>query len=994
MRTGSLQALVVAALFTAMLPALPLAPLEAQDRTVSGTVTDSAGGQPLENVRVAVRGTALGTVTGANGRFVITGVPAGAVTLTVRRIGYRAAEQEVAPGQTEVEVALVRDLLQLEEVVVTGQATAVERRNLANAVATVSGEEVARVSSQSVEHALQGRVPGAVISTNSGAPGGGVQVRLRGVTSINATAEPLYIVDGVMVSNVAIPSNQNAVTQAAGGSNPSLTQDAQVNRIADLAPSDIENIEVLKGASASAIYGSRASNGVVIITTKRGARGAPRFSLTQRLGQYRLSNTLGSRRFETEAEAVAAFGASAATYYEDGRVFDQERLLAGNTPYSYETVFDMGGGTDNTQYYVAAQWKDDGGVIANTGFERQSLRANINQRFGQRLEANVNAAVMRTLAQRGLTNNDNASVSFWMVFPFTPSFVDLRRRDDGTFPDNPFVASNPLQTAALMRNDENVWRYIAAGSLQFVAVQSRNHSLRFRGAAGADYFTQENSLFFPPELQFEGDDGEPGTALLGNGLNLNYNLSPSVVYAFTPDGGAFTATTSLGMMYSFRDLRVSRIVSRNLIGGLDIVAAGTNIQVGEQRQRIFDRGFFVQEEVLLLDERLLLTAGVSVDQSSANGDDDELFVYPKTSVSYRVPFTVTGVDELKLRAAYGESGNQPLYGQKFTPLTATQNINGLPALVVQGTVGDPDLRPERQRELEGGVDLTALDGRGTLELTFFRKNISDLLLQRTLAPSSGFATAIFNGGKMRTSGTEIALGVVPVQSADLQWIFRTTFFKTNSKITALPVPTFRAGGFGTALGAYQIEVGASPTQIVGNDSLPDGSTIVRKIGEATPDFTMSFSSDVQWGAFSLTALVDWQQGGSVINLTKFLYDLGGNTADYDRPITVGGVETTAGAHRLAVFGKQTGVYVEDATFAKVREISLSYDIPPPMLSGLGGGVRTMRLSVSGRNLFTFTDYTGLDPEVSNFGNQQIARNIDVAPFPPSRSFWFSVQVGF
>ena len=536
MRTGRLFLLLLIGLLAAD-------PLAAQERTIAGTVTDSAGGQPLENVRVAVRGTALGTVTGANGRFVIANAPTGPLTLMVRRIGYRAAEQEVGAGETEVEVALVRDLLQLEEVVVTGQATAVERRNLANAVATVSGEEVSRVSSQSVEHALQGRVAGAVIQTNSGAPGGGVQVRLRGVTSINATAEPLYIVDGVIVSNVAIPSNQNAITQAASGSNPALTQDAQVNRIADLAPTDIENIEVLKGASASAIYGSRASNGVIIITTKRGARGTPRFSITQRVGQYRLSNTLGSRRFETEAEAVSAFGAAAATYYEDGRAFDQERLLAGETPVSTETVFDMGGGTDNTRYYVAAQWKDDGGVITNTGFERQSLRANINQHFGDRLEANVNAAVMRTLAQRGLTNNDNASVSFWMVFPFTPSFVDLRRRDDGTFPDNPFVASNPLQTAAMMRNDENVWRYITSGVLQYNAVQSRNHSLRLRATGGADYFTQENSLFFPPELQFEPDDGEPGTALLSNGLNLNYNLSPDVVYAYTPDGGAFSATT-------------------------------------------------------------------------------------------------------------------------------------------------------------------------------------------------------------------------------------------------------------------------------------------------------------------------------------------------------------------------------------------------------------------------------------------------------------------
>ena len=981
------RALVVAVLLLA-----PLS-VSAQTRVVTGSVADSISGEALEGARVSVRGTTIGTMTGADGRFSVASVPPGDVTLSIRRIGYKPLELVVDAGQTEVRATLARDLLQLSEVVVTGQATAVERRNLANAVATVSGEEVSRVASQSVEHALQGKVPGAVITTNSGAPGGGVQMRLRGITSINATSEPLYIVDGVIASNVAIPSNQNAVTRAAGGSNPSLTQDAQVNRIADLNPNDIETIEILKGASASAIYGSRASNGVVIITTRRGRPGAPQFNLTQRVGRSYLSNTLGSRTFNSAAEAVDAFGPAAASLYTPN-VFDQERELAGEEPWASESILDLSGGDENTRYYVSGLWRDDGGIIQNTGFEKQSVRANLDQQLGSRVNLSVQTNVARTLAQRGLTNNDNASVSFWMVFPFTPSFVDLRRRPDGTFPANPFVASNPLETAALMQNDETVWRSIASGRLTYDAIQSESHYLRFIGSGGVDYFTQENSLLFPPELQFEPDDGEPGTALLSNSNNLNLNIGGNAVYTFTPPGTGITATTSLGVFGSSRDLRISRIVSRNLVGGLGIVGAGTNVQVLEQRQRVEDFAMFAQEEVLLLDDRLLLTAGVNADQSSANGDPDKLYVYPKVSGSYRFRAPVQLVDELKLRAAYGESGNQPLFGQKFTPLTATQNITGLPGLVVQGTVGDADLRPERQREIEGGIDLELAGGRGTLEFTAFRKNISDLLLQRTLAPSSGFATAIFNGGRMRTSGVELGVGIVPVQRADVQWVFRTTYFSTRSKILELPVPTFRAGGFGTALGSFQIEAGASPTQIVGNDSLPDGSTVVRKIGDATPDFTMSFSNDVTFGRFRLYGLLDWQHGGDVINLTKFLYDLGSNTADFADPITVGGVQTTAGAHRLAIFPKQTAVYVEDASFMKLREITLSYDLPRDLVARLGRGARHASLSLSGRNLFTITDYTGLDPEVSNFGNQPIARNIDVAPFPPSRSFWFSVSVGF
>lgn len=975
-----------------MLFAIPAA---AQTRTVTGTVTDATTGEPLEDARVLVRGTALGTTTVAGGRFTLRVAPEGALVLNVRRIGYQPISINIGTGQNEVTAALTRDLLHLSDVVVTGQATVVERRNLAHAVATVNQEDVSRVSAQSVEHALQGKVPGAIIASNSGAPGGGVQMRMRGITSINASAEPLYVVDGVVMSNVAIPSNQNAVTRSTGGSNPNLTQDGQVNRIADLNPNDIENVEILKGASASAIYGSRASNGVVIITTRRGRAGGRVVNATQRVGFSAISNTLGSRRFESVQEAVSVFGPAAADHFTPGVVYDQERELAGRKPLSAESVLDMSGGDDNTRYFLSGLWKNDEGIIENTGFQKQGIRVNLNRDFGSRINLNVNTNLLRTVAQRGLTNNDNSSVSFWMALPFTPSFVDLRKLSDGTFPVNPFVASNPLQTAALMKNDETVWRSVAASRLTFSAIEKSTYALRFAATGGADYFTQKNALLFPPELQFEPiDDGEPGTALLGNSNNLNLNGSVNGVFTYTPTGAPFVATTSVGFGGSSRDLEIARIVSRNLVGGLGIVGAGTNVQVNEARQRVEDFGLFAQEELLMLDERLMLTAGINADRSSSNSDTDKLYWYPKVSGSYRFIEPFGALNEVKVRAAFGQSGNQPLFGQKFTRLTATQNITGIPGLVVQGTVAAPDLRPERQREIEGGADITFARGLGALEATAFRKDISDLLLQRTLAPSSGFGLEIFNGGKMRTTGFELGLSLVPVQSARTEWVFRTTFFSTRSKIVELPVPSFRTGGFGTSLGSFEIQEGKSPTQIVGNDTLPDGTRIVRGIGDANPDFNMSFTNDLRFGNFSLYGLLDWQQGGDVINLTKFLYDLGSNTEDYADPLTVNGQETTVGARRLAIWPRQTGTYVEDGSFVKLRELTVSYNVPSRMVSRMGRGVRSAQLSLSGRNLLTFTDYTGLDPEVSNFGNQPIARNIDVAPFPPSRSFWLSLSLGF
>jgi TonB-linked SusC/RagA family outer membrane protein len=969
-------------------------PLAAQARTVRGVVTDSASRTPIVGANIQVRGTSIGTTTGTDGRFTLANVPPGDAVVIVRRFGYRFRNVTIPAGTTDIEVSLASDPLQLDEVVVTGAATAVERRNLPNAVATVAAEEITKVSSQSVEHALQGKIAGAVISTNSGAPGGGVQVRMRGVTSINAASEPLYVVDGVIMSNIAIPSNQNAVTNAAGGSNPALTQDAQVNRIADINPADIETVEVLKGASASAIYGSRASNGVVLITTKRGAAGARALRVTQRFGTYQLSNKLGARCFTSLAEAQSVWGPTTPTFFQPV-CNDHEEQLAGESPLASETLVDLSGGSEATRYFVSGAWKDDGGIIENTGFERQSLRANLDQRFSDRLNLNIGSNIIRTVASRGLTNNDNATVSFYMTLPFTPSFLNLGQNPDGTFRANPFAASNPLQTAALMKNDEIVWRFLGSGRLTYDAFRTNTQDLRFIGTFGTDYFTQKNDLLFPPELQFEDDDGQPGTSLLSNSDNVNINSALSGVHTFSPSGGALTATTSFGTTYATRDLNTSRIVSRNLVGGLEIVDAGTTIQVRELRQRVEDFSLFAQEEVLMLDERLLFIAGVNADRSSVNSDDKKMYVYPKVAASYRLGGMIPWVDELKLRAAYGESGNQPLYGQKFTPLVAINNISGLPTLLTGGTVGSDELAPERQREVEGGFDLTALNNRGTLEFTYFQKNVSDLLLQRTLAPSTGFGLEIFNGGKLRTTGVEVALQAVPIVSPDWQWVFRTTYFSNRSTITDLPVPTFRTGGFGTSLGAFEIAEGQSSTQIVGNDSLPDGSSVVRKVGDANPDFVMSFSSDLTFRRFRLSGLLDWQKGSHVINLTKFLYDLGQNTADYAQPFQrADGSMTTVGAHRLEAWPKETGVYVEDASFLKLRELTLAYEVPNTLMSRLWSSAHSARLSLSGRNLFTSTDYTGLDPEVSNFGNQNIARNIDVAPFPPSRSYWFGVEISF
>jgi TonB-linked SusC/RagA family outer membrane protein len=974
--------------------ALSGASLAAQERVLTGTVTDSATGTPIGSAALAIKGTRLVVHTKENGSYVLPNVPEGDVILMARYVGYHKREVPVAAGVSQVDLTLARDVLKLEEIVITGQATGIERKNLASAVAVVTSEDLNITPTASVEQQLVGKVAGADIQSNSGAPGGGLQMRLRGTTSINASASPLYVVDGIVVSDVAIPSNQNAVTAAAAGGNTSPDQDAQVNRIADINPNDIESIEILKGASASAIYGGRASNGVVIITTRRGLIGKPQVSVTQRFGFSELSRTVGSRKFETAAEVDGVYGAgtAAAVGYTPGLAFNLERQLAHRKDMANETFLSLSGGGEGTQFYLSGQVQNTPGIIDNTGFQRQSVRLNLDQRISPRVHAALSTNVLHTLAQRGLTNNDNSTTSFGVVLAFTPSFTNLQRRSDGSFRDNPFVPSNPLQTAALMKNNENVWRFLTSGTVDYDLFTNERQSLRLIGKGGLDFFNQENSLFFPPDLQFEGNDGEFGTSLLKQSNNLNLNLDVNAVHTYTPANGRFTATTSAGIQHTRRNLDVLQNEGYNLVGGQENIDAATRKVVLRNRQLAKNLGYFLQEEVLADQDRLLVSLGVRADQSSLNADASKLFWYPKASSSYRFVKPASFLDEFKLRLAYGESGLEPDYGQKFTRLDASQNIGGLPSVVVLGTIGAPDLHPEREREIEGGFDAYLWNQSATLEFSVYQKNLSDLLVPRQLHESSGYITEFLNGGKMRTKGLEIAAAVQPFQRRNFNWLSRVTFSTTKSTITGLDVPPFETGGFGTSIGAFKIEKGTSATQIVGNDTLPDGSIVVRKVGEANPKWRMGFVNDFTFHSFTLHTVLDWQHGGSILNLTKLLSDFGGVTKDYDKPIP--GSTETVGERRIAGFNLVTRNWIEDASFLKLRELTLSYDLPPGLVGGLWRGSRYAKVSLSARNLFLSAKYDGLDPEVSNFGNQPIARNIDVAPFPPSRSFWLTVDLGF
>jgi len=527
-----------------------------------------------------------------------------------------------------------------------------------------------------------------------------------------------------------------------------------------------------------------------------------------------------------------------------------------------------------------------------------------------------------------------------------------------------------------------VWRILATATLGWQPVATDRQTLRFTFTGGLDNFTQRNDIFSPPELQFEPNDGQPGTVVLGKTQNTNVNALGNAVYTLTPASRAYRATTSLGVQYFDKSLNFTNLVGRNLPPGQINIDQATSIAVNQDLQPIRDLAIFGQEEVLGLDERLLLTVGARGERTSRNGNVKRFFLYPKAAASYRFPaLGGSAGDELKLRAAWGQTGNQPNFGNKFTP-SATGTIGGLFGSSAGFTAGAANIRPERQTELEGGADATLANGRLNVNLTGYTRTVSDLILVQTPAPSSGRAASVFNGGRLRGRGIEVAAGYVVTQTPTVSWLVHATFTKTTSKVLALPVPAFQVGGFGTSLGAFQVEVGKSATQIVGNDSLGN----VVQVGDGTPDFQLSLANDLTYRRFGLSFLWDWKHGGDVINLTELLFDLFRNSEDW----------ATGGRQRRALFFKgETQPYVQDASYLKLREATLSYHLPASAVHQMfGDRVRNATVSLSGRNLIRITKFRGIDPEVSNFGNQAIARNIDVAPFPPSRSIFFSIDLDF
>ncbi len=977
----------------------------AQELRISGIIQDAKDKQRIPGARVLVVGSKTGANSNAQGEFRLPIVKASSAKLVVSFIGYKSKEVIVNASIDNLVIAIEEDVLKTSEVVVTGLASGVKRVNSPNSVGTISAKELIPAPAQTVDQAFAGKFAGITIRQNTGAPGGGMSVNLRGTTTIVGDGQPLYIIDGVVMSNDAIQGGLDAITEATGVGS-TRPQGQPSNRLADLNPADIEDVQVLKGGSAAAIYGSKAAAGVIIITTKRGSAGKTTVDVSQQIGYNSILRKAGMYQYQNSQEAVAQFGAninidgvnySTASLLAQNPFIDYEDLLYGQKGLISETSIGVRGGNERTQFYIGGMARTEDGIMRNTGFSRYNARINVSQVITDNLNADIGVSLSNSVSNRAFTGNSNGnSVSIPYALMFLPTFVDIRQRADGSYPSHPFNGANPLEIIDRMRNTEQVNRAILSAKIDWKIITSETQELRMIASGGFDFFNQKNLITSPIGTQHERANPNSGQVVDNRAISVFSNVFWNLIHTFNASEGLSFKTTG-GLQFENR--RVDAVLSRGQ--GYATVTDNLNgaavVNINQFITPRYDRGVFLQEEIDI-DSKFFFTASIRGDQSSAFGNPSQFFWFPKVAGSVRLSQfdfwqSLKGTfEEFKVRASYGQSGNQPVPLAKYGGLVQN-NISGVGVGLIPPTQrGNPNLRPERNAELEFGVDFTLPNSLLSVEFTYYTRTISDLVLLNELPRASGFANQFENAGTMSSNGIELALNINPIRTDDFDWNARLNFFTTRQNITQLGVSPYFTGGFGAALGAYRIQEGFSPTSIVGSQSLTAGSFNGTVVGNAIPNFTLGWSNTVRYKDVSFYFLWDWAQGGNTVNLSRFLSDLGGVTVDGPSAWAMRG-DMRRG--RGAFAGNPQTPWVEDATALRLRELNLSYNFNRDVVySVFGDAITHLRIGLTARNVLLFTKYSGYDPEVSNFGNIAVGGNIEVTPFPSTRSVFFNIALGF
>ena len=968
---------------------------KAQVFTASGTVKENSNGNPLAGVSITVKGTKQTTTSNSTGNFTIN-VNSKSAVLVLKYVGYKATEVVVTADKANLNVMMEEEVNSLKEIVITGLASSIKRSNLANAITTVSAKDLMGTTQiQTADGALYGKVAGANIRMNSGAPGGGINIQLRGLSSLTQASAPLIVLDGVYINNNTQRTGRASVT-GAGAAN----QDDGANRLADINPADIENIEVLKGPSAAAIYGTRANAGVLVITTKKGAAGKTVISFGQDIG---IGSPLKMMGVDNWSEAKinsffpAARRAAELTRFQEATASNNfvnyEDYFYGNTATLLNSRLSIRGGDEKTKFFVSGSLTDEGGIVRRTGFERQSVRANIEHKLSKGIVLSVNSNYIRTNTDRGFTGNQNNSgASIGYNISYVPNYFDLRPVN-GVYPANPYFAENPVHVTDKGINNALVNRFIQSFNLDVNLFKNENSQLKFRVNGGLDYIQNTTKVYLPDDLQFQRGQANPGDVLVGKQESMNTNFQAAFVYDWKIKRVNFNTQVGLVRLDFVNNGLFNR--GRGLAPGQINIRQATVQEVESQFESTqSDVGLFVQKQ-MNFEDKIIGTVGMRMDKSNTNGDANKFYGFPKASLAFNLAnfdfWKINAISQFKPRVAYGQTAGPVPFGATFTSLGGV-NIGGLLGATVATGIGNTNIVPERASEIEFGFDAGFLNNKILFEATYYVKTTLDNLQPLTLSPATGVVSTQSNEAEMRNKGFELGLSGTVIEKANFKWFSRLLWWKNDILITKLGIPSYTTGAFGTALGTFLVQQDVSPTTIVGTPAISPGVFTVW--GNAQPDWTTSWSNNITlFKNFDLSVLTEYRSGGDNINLTSFLTDGGGTTKGWFDDANGDGVPN--GRQRDPAPYNNAGRWVQDATFLKIREVGLYYTLPKETLTkSFGNLIQRAKIGVSGNNVFLATKYVGYDPETSTFGAQALANNVDVAPYPTARRLFFHIQIDF
>ena len=974
---GSRWSLTISLACVASLVLVPPSSAYAQSAgVVRGKVTADGSGTPLPDVQVYIVGSRRGGVTNEAGRFVIVGAPAGALTIRAQKIGYAPAQRSVtvvANDSATADFVLNATALSLDEVVVTGTPGATEKRVLGNTVSSVKAEDITQqVPVPSVSEMLQGRVAGINVMQRAGTVGTASNIRIRGASSLSANYNPVVYVDGIRINSGVQKSYDNT------GSTVQAT-----SALDAINPDDIESMEVIKGPAAATLYGADAASGVIQIITKKGRLGQQSLQWSAKAEMGNIDWALDRPKtyfFCTDAQI-----ADATTYPEcaklgagapaSARYLINDPLNAPNAVVD-GSVRTLGasarGGGDRYSYFLSADRDEEKGIFVNNFFNRTSGRTNFQVSLNDAMDVAMNVGYARTGAQIPLADNSSNSILR----------NALRGRPSGPFPWAPqFRGLGPEQSNAY-DNRTYTERYILGATLNY-----RPRSwFQNRLALGIDANDRTHRLFFPIDTTGKaphGADYAPGWI----GYIRATTHQWTVDYAGTATAQlrpTISSALSAGMQFNQSKLESYTSEGKGLVADqLNTVGAAATKNADQDLINQNSLGFYLQEQVGWR-ERLYVTGAVRVDNNSAFGDEIKLVTYPKASVAYVISderfFRIPYVNQLKLRAAWGEAGNAP------APFSATRAYE--PTVTTQGdvavnqvrtsTYGNPNLKAETGSEIELGFDASLLNGRAGIEVTYYDKITKDALVTVPAPASTGFVgTYLSNLGEIKNAGLEIALNGTPISGRLFSWDTRLTFATNANKLVSFgaDIDEIFFGEFanvqkhkaGYPLGGFwasdvQRDANGKPVLDANGKVIPQLATN-HYVGPSLPTREISLTNTLNLpGNFRVYGYLDYKGGYYGWEALWSVRDrLDRNTFEVANP----------NADPVNVQVLQSGVtapYINRADFVKLRELSLTYTVPQMVLRHVG--VKGASVIVSGRNLaiWKLKNYRGLDPEV-NFANQ-------------------------